>query len=372
MSQLRNGKRKIRYAVVGLGWISQDALLPGFQNATGNSELVALVSGDPKKLKSLGRRYGIHRLYSYDDYDACLTSGEVDAVYIGLPNHLHADYTIRAAKHGVHVLCEKPMAVTEQECRRMMRAAEDNKIKLMIAYRLHLEPANLDAIKLVADGKIGEPRFYVSTHTGNIEPGNVRLMPVEQGGGPVYDIGVYCINAARYLFRAEPTEVFAVATNGTAARFRQSTETVSVVMTFPGERIASFTCSFGTASISSYSIVGTKGALTLDPAFGFQEGLRHELVVGDKMREREYAAGDQFGTQLKYFSDCILNDKRPEPSGQEGLNDVHIVRAIHKSAQTNRAVRLTQLEDKRKPDQRQKMRAPAAKKPDMVKAKPPK
>src|SRR5918999_3847535 len=140
--QNKTKNRKIRYAVVGLGHIAQVAVLPAFKHARRNSELAALVSDDPEKLRTLSKRYDVEQTFSYAEYDSCLRSGGIDAVYIALPNHLHADYTIRAAKTGIHVLCEKPMAVTEKQCRAMIRAAQTNNIKLMVAYRLHFEEAN--------------------------------------------------------------------------------------------------------------------------------------------------------------------------------------------------------------------------------------
>ncbi|HZA52995.1 MAG TPA: Gfo/Idh/MocA family oxidoreductase, partial [Candidatus Udaeobacter sp.] len=155
-------KEKIRYAVVGLGHIAQAAVLPAFAHAKRNSVLTALVSGTPKKLTALGRRCGLHSLYSYDQYEECLHSGEIDAVYIALPNNMHAEYSVRAANAGVHVLCEKPMAVTERQCDSMIRAAHKNRVKLMIAYRLHFEEANLEAIATVRSGRLGEPRIFTS------------------------------------------------------------------------------------------------------------------------------------------------------------------------------------------------------------------
>ena len=140
--------RHIRYAVVGLGHIAQAAVLPAFRHAKKNSKLAALVSDDPVKLKALGKKYGVSRLYNYDEYEACLHSGEIDAVYIALPNSMHRDYTVRAAEAGVHVLCEKPMAVTSEDCMAMMAACEENGVRLMIAYRLHFEKANLHAISV--------------------------------------------------------------------------------------------------------------------------------------------------------------------------------------------------------------------------------
>ena len=165
-------KGVIRYAAVGLGWISQAALLPGFTNARKNSRLTALVSDSPEKLKELGKHYGVDRLYSYDEYDKCLADEQVDAVYIGLPNDQHRDYTERAARAGVHVLCEKPMADAEEACEAMIRAAENGRVRLMIAYRLHLEQGNLSAMEVVKSGQIGEPRYFNSSFSQLVEPGN--------------------------------------------------------------------------------------------------------------------------------------------------------------------------------------------------------
>src|SRR6266550_6491801 len=203
---MRNSGKKVRYAVVGLGYISQAAVLPAFAHAR-NSALTALVSDNPTKLKKLSKKYSVPNTYSYEEYSECLASGEVDAVYIALPNHLHRAYTEAAAAAGIHVLCEKPMAVTEGDCQAMIAAAEKNKIKLMIAYRLHFEEANLKAIELVQSGKLGEPRIFNSTFTMQMKPGNVRMQ--REKGGALYDIGIYCINAVRALFAAEPTAVVA-------------------------------------------------------------------------------------------------------------------------------------------------------------------
>src|SRR4051794_37847345 len=151
--------KTIRYAVVGLGHIAQVAVLPAFKHAE-RSSLTALVSGDATKRKKIGRKYKVPHVYSYEEYGECLANEEVDAVYIALPNDMHCEYTVRAAEAGKHVLCEKPMAVTEDECRRMIAAAEANRVKLMIAYRLHFEEANLKVLEMIRQGEIGEPRFF--------------------------------------------------------------------------------------------------------------------------------------------------------------------------------------------------------------------
>jgi glucose-fructose oxidoreductase len=173
-----------------------------FSYAHENSESVALVSGDQKKPKKLATKYKVNKTYGYERYADCLASRDIDAVYIALPNNMHRGYTEGAAEAAVRILCEKPMAVTEQECEFMIDAASGNNVKLMIAYRLHFEMGNLSAIRPVRDGQIGEPRIFRSAFCQQVTPGNSRLQSA-LGGGPLYDIGVYCINAARYMqFRA--------------------------------------------------------------------------------------------------------------------------------------------------------------------------
>jgi predicted dehydrogenase len=363
---MRRGK--IRYAVVGLGHIAQVAVLPAFAHASRNSRLAALVSDDPKKLAELGRCYGVDHLYSYDEYDECLQSGKVDAVYIALPNNLHREYAIRAARAGVHVLCEKPMALTERDCLAMIRAAESNKVKLMIAYRLHFEEANLKAVELVRFGKLGEPRLFHSVFSMQVREGNIRTRE-ELGGGTLYDLGIYCINAARYLFQEEPVEVFAASAAGRDPRFAEIDEMTSVVLRFPGERLAVFTSSFGAADVSEYRVLGAKGSLRVDPAYEYAMGLKHELTIDGKTRTRTFKKRDQFAPELLYFSDCIKKNMEPEPSGREGLADVRIIQALLRSTRARKAIKLGNFKRAKRPTLRQEIKRPAvAKPPELVRA----
>ena len=327
----------IRYAVVGLGHIAQAAVLPAFEHARKTSQLVALVSDDAEKLSELGDRYGVERRIHYDQLDRLLQGGEIDAVYLALPNHLHREYTERAAIAGVHVLCEKPLAVTEQDCRSMIKVCEENGVLLMVAYRLHFEPANLRAAELAREGTLGDVRIFNSVFTMQVKEGDIRLRQ-ETGGGTLYDIGIYCINAARYLFRSDPVEVFAFSASNGEKRFREVDEMTSVVMRYPDERLATFTVSFGAADVSSYQLVGTEGTLRVEPAYEYAAALKHHLTVGDKTRVRTFRKRDQFAAELDYFSRCIRRNKAPEPSAQEGLADVQIIEALLRSALTGRPV----------------------------------
>jgi predicted dehydrogenase len=362
---VNNKTKKIRYAVVGLGHIAQVAVLPAFAHAGRNSVLTALVSNDSEKLKQLSRRYHVKLTYSYEQYDDCLRSGEVDAVYIALPNNMHAEYSIPAANAGVHVLCEKPMAVTEKECEAMIRAARRHKIKLMIAYRLHFEEANLKAIEMVKSGKLGEPRIFDSLFGLQVKEGNIRTQ-AELGGGTLYDLGVYCINAARHLFQSEPIEAFAYSAGLNDRRFKEVDEMTSALMRFPGERLASFTTSFGSADAASYEIIGTKGKLRLDPAYEYAMALKHYLTINGKSTSRTFARRDQFAPELLYFSDCIAKNIEPEPSGEEGLADVRVVRALYRAAKTGRPVKIKTASIRKRPTLQQEKHRPPVAKPKLI------
>jgi predicted dehydrogenase len=366
----KNGS-KVRYAVVGLGYIAQIAVLPALAHARENSQLTALVSGDPKKLKSLSRKYDVLNTYSYDQFGDCLDSGEIDAVYIALPNDMHRAYVDSAAQAGMHVLCEKPMAFDEVDCEAMITATEEANVKLMIAYRLHFERGNLQAIDVVNSGKIGEPRIFTSVFSQQVKAGNSRLKK-NIGGGALYDMGVYCINAARYLFKAEPEEVFAWNISGHDKRFTEVPEMTSGLLKFPENRIASFTTSFGATDRSVFEVIGTKGVLKMDPAYDMVEDLKSELTIGGRTTKKVFKKRDQFASELTYFSDCVLNNRQPEPSGREGLADVRIIQAMLESADRNRPVSIPAYSVRQRPDAKQEISKQAIETPpNLVRAAAP-
>ena len=360
-------KRIVRYAVVGCGHIAQVAVLPAFGNARRNSKLAAIVSGDPVKREALRKKYELDQACSYEQYDELLKSGDIHAVYIALPNSMHAEYSERAARAGVHVLCEKPMALTEAECELMAKAAREGNVKLMVAYRLHFERANLEAVEIARSGRIGEARLFTSTFSMQVVPGNIRVQRA-LGGGVLYDIGIYCINAARSLFRDEPLEVRAMS----AGAIGDVEESVSAILRFSNERLASFTCSFGAAKLSEYRLVGTKGELAVDPAYEYAKSLQHRLSLdGNVAGERRFAKRDQFAPELLYFSDCLLQNHDPEPSAEEGLADVRVIRALYKSMETGRPVELTPYQRRERPSLEQEIRRPPIEKPSVIHAQAP-
>jgi predicted dehydrogenase len=294
-----NKTRKVRYAVVGLGNIAQVDVLPAFAYATKSSRLVALVSSDTERVATLAEQYDVDVTGTYDELEDVIEAADVDAVYIALPSSLHREMTERAARAGANVLCEKPMATSSSDCEAMIEACEDVGVKLMIAYRHHFEAANLEAI---------EPRIVSCVFS--------RVAP-DAGGGALLDLGIYCVNAARYVFHDEPLTVAAMQTAGNEERFRHVDETTSVVMRFSGDRIAQFTASQGAADVSEFHVIGAKGELMLTPAFV---------------------------PEIARFSDCIIEDTTPEPSGQEGLADVRVMEAIVRAAATREVVQVPAVE----------------------------
>jgi glucose-fructose oxidoreductase len=355
---------KIRCAVAGMGHIAQVAVLPAFAHARRNSQLAAIVSGDRTKRRELANRHRIARAFDYGEFDDCLRM--VDAVYIALPNSMHAEYAIRAARAGVHVLCEKPMAVTAGECRQMIDACRKSDVKLMIAYRLHFETLNLAAMDLARRGRLGELKFFNSSFSMTVRRGDIRTKR-SCGGGTLYDIGVYCINAARNLFRAEPTEVSAVSVNSGSSTLTEIDETTAAILRFGDQRVATFVTSFNASDVASYRIVGTKGDLHADPAYEYAEGLQYQLTIDGKTKRKAIGKRDQFAPELLYFSDCILRGREPEPSGEEGLQDVRIVEALYESARSGRPVTIRPFTKRARPTGRQRMTRPGVRKPALVK-----
>ncbi|HZP61061.1 MAG TPA: Gfo/Idh/MocA family oxidoreductase [Opitutaceae bacterium] len=357
--------RKVRYALIGLGYIAQAAVLPGFAQAK-NSELVALISGDDEKLTKLKQKYKIPNGFSYDQFDDCLKDESVEAVYIALPNDMHSDCCLRAIDAGKHVLCEKPLALTTREAETMIRAAERQGVKLMTAYRLHFEPANLAAIELVRSGKLGEPRIFSSTFTYNLsDRDNIRLH-WKRGGGPLYDLGTYCINAARYMIGSEPFEVSAVMIGGQESRFEEVEEAVSAILRFPGGITATFTVSFGADHTGRYELVGTKGRIAVDPAFEYAQAARHFVTLEGKTEEKNFPHTDQFGGEIEAFSNYILKEEEPEPSGVEGLADLRVIEGIFRAAETGQTVELPPFRRDQRPEKHQTMEKPATKEPELV------
>ena len=360
---------KVRYAVVGVGWIAQAAFMPGVEH-TGNSEMVALVSGHEDKAAKVGEMYGIDKIYGYEDLDGLLASGSIDAVYLATPNFDHVEYAVKTLEAGVHLLLEKPMAEGVAECERIIAASKKTGAKLMIAYRLHFEPGTLKAIKRVRDGEIGTVRFFNSSFSQQVSGQNHRA---KHGfwAGPVPDLGPYPINAVRNLFSSEPIEVIATGVCTDPTRFTDKDgkpfdDTVSVILKFEAERIAAFTLSYNGGDVDDYRIVGNKGSIFSDPAYQVAKAMEHKRIVEKKTSEESFKETDHFGGELKYFSDCILQGTDPEPDGEEGMLDVRVLEAIERALQTGEVQKLAPYKRTKRPRVDQAVELSAVKVPKLV------
>ena len=323
----------INYAVVGAGWISQQAFLPGVVQS-GNSRVAAIVTGDRAKAVRLADFYGIGAIVGYDGYDTLLASPTIDAVYIALPNHMHADFAIRAARAGKHVMVEKPLAVSEDEALAMIAAARAANVFLMTAYRLHNEPGTVAVLEHIRANAIGRPLFFQSVFSFQTAIGNHRPK-ASAWGGPLQDVGVYCINAARHIFAEEPIEAMGMSYRPEDdPRFGDIDASVAATLRFPSGGLAQFVASFGAAAVDNYRVVGTSGDLELDPGFRFDTVTRLRLRRDEKIIETEFPQIDHFGAQVGYFSDCIRSGTPPEADGDEGLADLRALVAIEKAAAT--------------------------------------
>jgi glucose-fructose oxidoreductase len=367
-------KGKIRYAVVGLGYISQVAMLPAFAGARKNSVLAALVSGEHEKLNELGAKYGVDARWTYDRYDMLLDSGTIDAVYIGLPNTMHRDFAIRAAERGINVLCDKPLATSVADAEEIVETARRGGAKIMVAYRLHFEPANLAAIEAIRSERIGAPRYFAAQFSMQVKEGNIRTKR-ELGGGPVFDLGIYCINAARQVFGVEPVSVSAEAARPDDPRFSEVEEMTAVTLRFPGERLAQFVCSFGMVDVSQFQVWGTKGSLKVEQAFEMvgEKRLILEGAGSQKPAKRRFGNRDQFAPLLLEFSDAIKKDRDPFPNGEEGIADIRAIEAIYRSIETASPAKVENggRETSDALVHRRGMKVPPHPKPDLVQAEGP-
>jgi predicted dehydrogenase len=361
-------KKKVRYGFVGLGDIAQEAMLPGVEH-TGNSTVAALVTGDPVKAGRLAERYGVAHTYSYEEFPAMLSSGSVDAIYLATPNWRHAEFVLPALAAGVHVLTEKPLEIDSVRCQQILDAQRVSKAKLMVAYRLHFEPATVAAIERVRSGELGQVHLFTSTFAQMVDPRNHRAK--SEAAGPVLDMGPYPVNAARNLFATEPTELSAFGSRHPNSGLGDFDDTVTVMLRFPEGQLAQFTVSYYGNAIDSYTVLGTKGSLQVQPAYIYGKALEHYLTIGEKEDKVSYKNTDHFGGEMKYFSDCILNDIDPEPDAEEGLADVRVLEAIQRSIQTEEAQKLPPFTRTKRIDPDQVVRLSPVKPPEPVHASSP-
>ncbi|RPF72157.1 Gfo/Idh/MocA family protein [Aurantiacibacter spongiae] len=336
----RQTGRKLGYAVVGLGYYATQQIMPQFRNCE-FAKLTALVSGTPEKLARYGAEYDIPRTHRYDyqSYDRMSANPDIDIVYVVLPNAMHAEYTVRAAQAGKHVLCEKPMATSSAECRMMIAACREAGKKLMIGYRSRFEPYNRLAIDLARSGHVGPSRVITAQHGFPISPDQWRLDRDMAGGGSLMDIGIYSLNAARYLTGEEPTYISAVeSTDRSDPRFREVEDRIDWEMLFPSGVLASCVSSYSSPH-NAYRVTGTQGWIDLEPATQYS-GQAMRVSKGGTIEPRSPVepGKNQFVGQLDHLAECVVTEREPIVPGEEGLRDLVAIEAIYRSAREGRRV----------------------------------
>jgi predicted dehydrogenase len=334
--------KKLGWAIVGLGSLAINQILPAFAKCE-KSKVVAFVSGHPDKAHKLALRYAVSpkNIYNYENYDSIKDNPDVDVIYIVLPNGMHAEYTVRGFEAGKHVLTEKPMANTPAECQQMIEAGKKANRKLMVAYRCRYEPYNQTAIRIARSGELGPTQMVLADMGFNIgDPTQWRLTKKLGGGGSLMDIGIYALNASRYLTGEEPNEVNAMIYSAPGdPRFKEVEEHVTFQLRFPSGILANCSSSYGYFQENRYTVVGTKGRLVMDPATIYS-GLRMWVDHDDSIEERELPVVDHFAAEMDHMSDCIMQNKEPLTPGEEGLKDLTIIQGIYEAAQRRSIIKL--------------------------------
>ncbi len=337
--------KKVGFALVGIGSLTKGQLLPAFAKTT-LCKPVAFVTGHPTETTPLAAAHGIDpkNIYTYDTFEKIKDNPDIDVVYVVLPNSLHMQYTLRAAQAGKHVLCEKPMANTPQDCQTMIDACKAAGRKLMIGYRMQYLDLTGKAIETARSqtdiGAIKQIQAECGSNRLNDDPATTwRVNQPISGGGALMDMGIYALQSVRYLSGEEPTELsaFTMTTPGIKA-FSNIEETISISLKFKSNLLATVVSSYGYSS-NRTRLYGSRGILDLDPLMSYSND-RLYLVKGSQRTEIPTTPQDHFATEMDHFADCVLNNKDPKTPGEEGLRDMKIITAAYESARSGKVIKL--------------------------------
>ena len=336
--QAAEPERKLGFALVGLGSLSTNQIAPALQN-TRFCRLAGIVTGSPTKAKKWQARYNLpdKNIYNYDTMEQMADNPDIDVVYVVTPNALHAEHTLKAARAGKHVLCEKPMEVSSEKCQQMIDACKKAGRQLAIGYRLHFEPNNLECVRLAREKVFGDVKMIQADfgfHAG--DPNQWRLNRALSGGGPLMDVGIYALQATRYITGEEPTLITAVETTNDHVKFKSVEENIAWQMKFPSGIIANCSSTYGFNGLDRYKAFAEKGWFQLAPAYDYTgiQGLRSD---GELIK---LESGDQFVAEMDNFAQCILTNQPTKVPGEEGLRDIKIMMAIYEAARTGTSVKL--------------------------------
>ncbi len=330
--------RKLGFAICGLGNLSEHQIAPALLK-TEHCRLSGLITDNPQKAGRWQAKYGIAagNVYSYDTMDRLAHNKDIDVIYIVTPNAQHAEQTLKAAAAGKHVICEKPMEVSVEKCQQMIDACKAANVKLAVAYRCQFEPNNLECVRIAHERELGALRLVEAQFCIDVgAPDQWRLKHALSGGGALMDVGIYALQASRYITGEEPSVVTALESKTDPVKFAEVDETMTWQAQFPSGTLAVCSASYNMPTATRLRGTAERGWFELDPAFLY-DGNHGERSDGKQIAR---PSGDQFAAEMDDFARCILEDRTSKVSGEEGLRDVRIMMAIYESARTGRAVKL--------------------------------
>ena len=343
-------ERRLGFAIVGLGHLTLEEIMPAFGECK-LAKPVALVSGDRAKAEQVAQQYSIkpQSIYNYQTYDNLRNNPDVDVIYIVLPNSMHAEYVVRGAQAGKHILCEKPMATTAEECQQMIATCKQAQRKLMIAYRCQYEPHHRAMIQMIRSKEFGTLKL-IQADNGQNQGGDLkqwRLKKVLAGGGALPDVGLYCLNATRYLTGEEPIAISAnLFSTPNDPRFHEVEESLTFQLQYPSGVLAICSTSYGFHRSRRFRVFGSDGWGQLDPAFDYN-GLQMEIgrksstnSTAENVTQVRMSEKNQFALEMDHIADCVIHDRVPHTPGEEGLQDQKLMGLIYQAAQTRQTITL--------------------------------
>jgi len=319
--------RKLRWGVMSTANIGRWAVNPAIQAST-NGELQAVASRTAERACAFAEQWNIPD--AYGSYAELLTATDIDAVYIPLPNSLHREWAVKALEAGKHVLCEKPLGLSEAECLEMNDAASANDVTLMEAFMYRFHPRTEQVLKIIRDGILGELKMIHATFTFRLnQPENIRLDP-KLGGGALMDVGCYCVNISRTAAGREPVEVSAFTSQAKSG----VDEMMAGTLRFSDDVLATFQCGLNTRRREAYEISGTEAYLKVADAFlpGSEDVIIEEFRENDEPVDHRIPGVDEYQCMVEHFGDCVLNDREPRYSAREAALNMRVIEALYASA----------------------------------------
>src|SRR6185436_19787379 len=330
--------RKLGVALVGLGNLSTNQIAPALQK-TRNCRLAGIVTGTPSKAAEWKAKYNLpdNSIYDYKSMKRMADNKDIDIVYVVTPNSLHLEHVLAAASAGKHVFCEKPMEISVERCQQMIDGVKKAGKMLGVGYRCQFEPNHLECVRLAKEKVLGDLKAIDANFGFAIgDPTQWRLKRELAGGGPLMDVGIYCLQTTRMLTGEDPVWINAAEVKTDAVKFKDVDETVMWQTRFPSGVVSNCVSTYSANGLAGFRAAASRGWLGLEPAY-FYGGNRGRRSDGPEIN---IPVADQFATELEDFADCIINKRPTKVPGEMGLADVKYLMAIYESIKKGRPVSL--------------------------------